>query len=139
MFNYPHKKFAKIKKSSGEVSEFASIPPDELVEDDDRFKENEHFYWIEYSEEREDYVEDSVSKTNWYVIINGERVGKLDDFNLDCVYKKNINKILPKVSYGDMNPDHFVFDFEIGEWKAPLFELDGIKIWDSASRKYVSI
>lgn len=138
------KNFFRVKADSGLIFEFAAINPD-IVENLDENGEviapedSIHSYWVGYEEYYHEYEEESVKKARWNFKINNVDYGNLEDLQLGAIYRKDIPRLLPNVDFGSTNPSWYVFDLEDNEWKAPLFDTDGVKIWDTVQRRYAAI
>ena len=132
-----NKKFFRVNKDTGKIFEFASIEPtlifknesgDYVNKSSTDIRETPHSYWVEYVESYEEYVENDIKKARYKFSINGIDYGNLEKLQLGCVYKPDHPAILP--------PNAYVFDTLSAEWKSPLFELDGIKIWNPIMQQY---
>lgn len=136
-----NKKFFKIHNDSGIISEFASVNPNNI--DDNGVvigpESNDHFTWIAYDEQFEEYVDQQVTKGRWNIIINDTNFGDLENMTLGAIYRSSVPRLLPKIDFGTTNPNWFVFDFELNEWKSPLFEASGIKIWNTETQSYIDL
>ena len=60
----------------------------------------------------------------------------MDDFQVGCVWEPSIKKFLPKVDFGNMSRDLFVFDYTTWQWKVPLYEGGKMQIWNPLTRQY---
>lgn len=131
------RKFFKVNKATGIISDFAMVNPD-VVED--AVPENsELFYWVEYVDRFDVVIEDDVEKGKWTLVVGDQDYGDLEDMKIGAIYRSDIPYLLPNVDFGTMNPAYFVFDIESGEWKSPIFDASGMKIWDIGTRDYVPL
>jgi hypothetical protein len=139
-----NKQYFRVKRDSGTIFEFSSINP-AVEENLDENKEvispenSDHSYWVNYEEHYLEYEEDSVQKAMWTFSINGVNYGDLESLKIGVIYRPSIPRLLPSVDFGTENPNYYVFDFELNEWKSPSFDLDGIKIWDTEKKEYVPL
>jgi hypothetical protein len=136
------KNFFRVKADSGLIFEFFSINPDvveNLNEDGEVIapEDSVHSYWVSYEDYYHEYEEDSVKKAQWNLKINGVNFGNLEDLKLGAIYRKDFPRLLPSVDFGTTNPSWFVFDLEDNEWKSPLFDTNGVKVWDTVQKDYV--
>ena len=129
--------FVKIKNIGGEIVEGKSFKTDDYVEGS--LQDNEHFKWLEYIQLREEVEEEKIVKTKWWAVIDDKKIGLLDELIPGAIYKEGSYRILPKVDYGTMSPDLFVFDEDLNEWKSPTFENGSIQVWDSSLKKHIEI
>jgi hypothetical protein len=139
-----NKKYFRVKKDSGAIFEFSSINPnfeENLDENGDVIapEDSDHSYWVNYDEEYTEYEEDSVQKAMWTFSIKGTNYGDLESLKIGAIYRPSVPRLLPNVDFGTENPNYYVFDFELNEWKSPIFDLDGIKIWNTEKKEYVSL
>ena len=143
-----NKKYFRVHKANGTVFEFASINEEMSVVESgeqestvgsDQLEDSVHSSWVHYVDHYEAYEEDGVQKARWTFSINDVNYGDLESLKIGAIYRPSIPRLLPNVDFGTTNPDYYVFDFELNEWKAPLFDLDGIKIWDTDKKEYVPL
>lgn len=139
-----NKKYFKVHRDNGRIFEFLSLNPS-LAEDTDENGEvvapedSIHSVWVNYEEHYEEYVEDDVNKAKWTFSINGVNFGDLETLKIGAIYRQQYPRLLPDVDFGTTNPSWYVFDLELNEWKAPLFDTDGIKVWDTVKKEYVPL
>lgn len=131
------KKFFKVKKDYGQITEFVSIEED--LFNPEKYKENQHFYWVEYTEKFEEYEKDSVKLARWVFYVEDKNFGDLETLVLGAVYKPEYQRLLPKVDFSEFNPEHFVYDPYTNEWKQPLFDNQSIQIWNTETKSYKDI
>lgn len=143
-----NKKYFRVHRETGKIFEFASLLPDAIIIDPVEgeidpnnidLSESSHSYWVHYVEVYEEYEEDSVKKARWTFNIDDVNYGNLESLVLGAIYRPNIPRLLPAIDFSDTNPNYFIFDLDLNEWKSPLFELDGIKIWNTELKQYVGI
>jgi hypothetical protein len=126
----------RVRKQNDQIFEFDSKNEEYILDNPDLYKETDHSFWVEYKDVYEEYEEDSVKKARYNLYIDDVNFGNLESLILGAVYKKEYARLLPKIDFGTSNPNYYVFDRESNEWKAPLFDIDGIKIWNISSKKY---
>ena len=129
------RKFFKVNSATGIISGFDMVNPD--VEEDSAPEDSDFFYWVEYVDKFEPIVVDDVEMAKWTLVIGDQEWGNLEDLKIGAIYRADVPYLLPNVDFGTLNPAYFVFDLESGEWKSPVFDVDGMQIWDAGSRSYV--
>lgn len=143
-----NKKYFRVHKSNGTIFEFTSINEEiysvdsegqKSVDGSELIEDSAHSYWVGYVEHYDQYEEDGVQKARWNFSINDVNYGDLESLKIGSIYRPLIPRLLPNVDFGTTNPDYYVFDFELNEWKSPLFDLDGIKIWNTDKKEYVPL
>ena len=143
-----NKKYFRVHKANGTIFEFMSVNPETaavtpeglvITDDSENLKDSEHSFWVGYEEKYEEYEENSVKKARWNFYINDVLYGNLEDLVIGAIYRSSIPRLLPNVDFGTTNPSYYVFDFELNEWKSPLFDTSGIKIWDAEKKQYVPL
>lgn len=131
------KKFFKVNSATGIISDFKMVNPD--VRDDEVPEDSDFFYWVEYVDKFEPITVDDVEMAKWTLVIGEKEWGDLEDLKIGAIYRSDIPYLLPNVDFGTLNPAYFVFDVESGEWKSPVFDASGMKIWDAGTRDYVPL
>jgi hypothetical protein len=139
-----NKKYFKIHSDNGKIFDFSSINPaqEENLDEDGNIiapEDSIHSQWIHYEEHFEEYEEESVKKARWTFSINGTDFGDLETLKIGAIYRKEYPRLLPDTDFGSTNPSWYVFDLEKNEWMAPLFDTDGVKIWDTVKKEYVPL
>lgn len=129
--------FFKFKVIGGEIVDGESFKTDDYT--DGSLVDNEHFKWVEYSQVREEVEEDNIIKIKWWAVIDDKKIALLEDVVRGAIYKEGSLRILPKVDYGTTNPELFVFDEDLNEWKAPTYEGGSVQVWDTSSKKHVEL
>ncbi len=129
--------FAKIRKVNGQIVDFTTYK--ELTSNNVLPEDNDHFYWLEYTQvAKNDYnsVSGTPSTITIKAYVDGEPIGLMDDFQVGCVWEPSIKKFLPKVDFGNMSRDLFVFDYTTWQRKVPLYEGGKMQIWNPLTRQY---
>lgn len=132
-----YKYFMKIKKVGNIISDFGFVNlnnANETLPED-----NDHFYWIEYTEVRNEVEEDSVKKIKWTVYVDDIEVGDLESMKVGAIFVPNSKKILPPTEFGDTDPNLFVFDIERNEWMPPRYSDGGVQVWDISTKTFVPV
>ena len=129
--------FFKFKVIGGEIVDAASFKTDDYV--DESLSDNEHFKWVEYLQVREEIEEESIIKIKWWAVINDKKIALLEYLVPGAIYRENSYKILPRVDYGTTNPELFVFDEDLNEWKSPTYEGGSVQVWIPSLKKHVEL
>jgi hypothetical protein len=132
-------KHFRVRKDSGQIFEFDSKSEDQVAENPDLYAESEHSFWVEYTDVYEEYEDQFIKKARWNLYINDKSYGDLETLKMGAIYRAQYPRLLPNIDFGTTNPSYYVFDLDLNEWKSPLFDVSGIKVWDTSLKEYKSI
>lgn len=131
--------FAKVYRLTNQVVGFTTYKEGEVIGSPTVPEDNDHFYWLEFTQTIRNLANPEIGIPEELEIkayINGDPVGKMDDFLVGVVWDPSTKKILPRVEFGDMSKDLFYFDYTTWQWKVPLYEGGKVQVWNPMTRQY---
>jgi hypothetical protein len=130
--------FAKVRRISNQVMSFVTYQygtTNNVIPED-----TDHFYWLEFNQTAHNKAampgSSAAPEIQIKAYIDGEPIGDMDDFQVGVVWEPSIKKFLPKIDFGDMSREFFVFDYTTWQWKSPQFESGKMLIWNPQNREY---
>jgi hypothetical protein len=130
--------FAKVRRLSNQVVGFLTYQ--EGTTNNVLPEDNDHFYWLEFTQTAHNKAampgNPSAPEIEIKAYVDGQPVGLMDDFQVGVVWEPTVKKFLPKIDFGDMSREFFVFDYNTWQWKSPLFEGGKMLIWNPLNREY---
>jgi hypothetical protein len=131
--------FAKVYRLTNQVVGFTTYKEGEVFGSPTVPEDNDHFYWLEFTQTIRNLANPEIGIPEELEIkayINGDPVGKMDDFLIGVIWDPSTKKILPRVEFGDMSKDLFYFDYTTWQWKVPLYEGGKVQVWNPMTRQY---